>query len=230
MQKWLADPNRRAGQMAGMVDAQIERGQQEAKDTGDGVVRWRHAEDRETVRKYCTELVTRLEPILLDRILTDEFHAPHRFQAIVNVPYLDGTPAPVRLTGEMDIFVVGSEGYEVWDLKGTADPQYWRRVLGQLVFYDLAVLALYGRRTVMTGLIQPMCPEPVLMVDITDAMRSQLWARINRMAHDIWRKDHACKTKSTSCGYCEVRHACPRYDPANDTLGLSLRRAAKEAS
>ncbi len=229
MQQWLADPNRAPGQMPAMVDHQIGKGIDDARATGDGVVRWRGPDDRAEVLRFCTELVAKLEPILDVYVLPYRFHAPFRFEVPVTVPYLDGTPTLVNLVGEMDLLVhEPSRRWSVWDLKGTADTQYWRRVLGQLVFYDLAVLGLYHDRTERTGLIQPMCPDPVLVFTVTDDMRRELWARIHRMAHAIWAEDFACKSTTSGCNWCEVRHACARYAPDADTLGLSIRRHIQE--
>ncbi len=228
MQDWLADPHRRPGQMPGMVEHQIGAGIDDARATGDGFVRWRTPDDRAELSVFCTELVTRLEPLLTEHVTPYRFHGPFRFKVPVTVPHLDGTPATVNLTGEMDLLVDHPAGWVVWDLKGTADDQYWRRVLGQLVFYDLAVLGLHRTRTAFTGLLQPMCPQPVLTFRITEDMRRQLWGRIAAMARAIWADDIACKDGTAGCTWCEVRHACPRYDPAVDTLGLAMRHAAAQ--
>ncbi len=226
MQAWLADPTRRPGQMRDMVDDQIDKGIDDARASGDGIVRWRNAEDRDHVRQFCVDLVDRLEPILTQLVLPHPFHAPFRFK--VPVTLADDQRRTVNLVGEMDILVRTPTGWVVWDLKGTADDQYWRRVVGQLVFYDLAVLALHGERTRACGLIQPMCPEQVLPFVVTEDMRRDLWSRITRMAEQIWADDTACKDGTAGCSWCEVRHACPRYSPDEDTLGLGLRRAAQE--
>ncbi len=235
MQQWLADPQ--PGTMPAMVEAAIDSGEQNAKDTGDGVVRWRHRLDRAEVTRFCTELVTKLEP-LLDRLVTRwPYRAPHRFAENVLIPNLAGIPTPVTLVGEMDILSDHPDGPVVLDLKGTADPQYWRRCVGQLVFYDLAVLAAQRQRTQFVGLIQPMCENPLVTFQVTEGERRELWARIERMAQQIWAEDFQCKDGTSGCTYCEVRHACPRYSPDADPLGFNpensladnLRIAAKQA-
>ena len=52
-------------------------------------------------------------------------------------------PATVReilLVGEIDLLVFDREGRViVWDLKATKNNEYYRKVLGQLAFYALAV-------------------------------------------------------------------------------------------
>lgn len=219
MQQWLADPQ--PGAMSAMVDAALDLGEQDAIDTGDGVVRWRNRIDRAEVRRFVTEMVVKLEPVLNAFVTRFEYFAPHRFTETVLVPYLDGTPTPVTIVGEMDIKVRTPAGWVVLDLKGTADPQYWRRCVGQLVFYDLAVLAAHQQRTEFVGIIQPMCENPVVAWAVQEQDRRELWARLVRMAQQIWSDDTACKDGTSGCTWCEVRHACPRYQPGADPLGFN---------
>ena len=227
MQAWLADPNRQPGQMVAMVDDQIDKGAEDARVSGDGIVRWRHPGDRDEVRAFCIECVRRLEPLLVQHVTRHRFYAPFRFKVPIRMPDVD-PDLTINLTGEMDLLIDRQPGWVVLDLKGTGDDQYYRRVIGQLVFYDLAVLGLHGERTLHTGLIQPMCTEPWLRFDITEQMRRELWARIARMVAEIRADDLPCKEGTGGCSWCEVRHACPRYSPDNDSLGLGLRAAAKE--
>lgn len=230
MRNWLADPHRRPGQMAARVTDAIEVGQQEALSTGDGVVRWKHSEDKAELHQFCTELVTRLEPILRDLVLPYAFESGTRFKTPITIPYLDGTPTTVYLIGEMDLLITKPSGDQiVYDLKGTKDDTYWRKVLGQLFFYDLAVYAMTGKPTVCTALIQPMCAERVKYATVSDADRRQMYARILRLAHGIWAHTDDCKQGTTGCAYCEVRHACRRYTSGDAlSLGSALRAAALE--
>lgn len=222
MRDWLADPTRRHGDMAAAVTAIIEDCLREARASGDGVVRWRNALDRAELTRFCVELVGRLEPILAERVLPYPFTVAQRFKVPVRIPYLDGQPTVIWLTGETDLQVQAPDGREVWDLKGTADDQYWRKTLGQLTFYDLAIYAQHGAPPVRTGLIQPMCTQPVLVATFTAAARAELWARITAMARHIWSGDVACKETTGGCTWCEVRHACVRYAPgAGNTLALT---------
>lgn len=229
MRRWLADPHRRPGQMAAAVDAYIDECAAQAVADGDGVVRWKHAADRTELHEFCVELAHRLEPLLDRLVLPYPFVNGHTFRQPVVVPYLDGTPTTIVLKGEMDLLVTEAAGrHAVWDLKGTRDDTYWRKVLGQLIFYDLAVLAEHGTATARVGLIQPMCRRPVLEWTLGEAHRRQMWAAILRMAADIWRADDACKPDTDGCAFCEVRHACDRYRPVGNTIpfGTALRRAA----
>ena len=233
MVRWLRDPV--PGAMPGMVDAQIQAGIDKARDDGDGVVRWRHADDRTQVRDYCVELVTRLEPLLDKHVLPWPHESALRFTETVKIPYLDGTPTEVDLVGEMDLLVHHDDGPVVLDLKGTADNQYWRRVIGQLVFYDLAVIARLRRRTHQVGLIQPMCELRTVGLSVTEDMRRDLYGRLTRMAQQIWSADRRCKDGTAGCTWCEVRHACTRYAPAATTdafgsLADALREEARKTS
>jgi PD-(D/E)XK nuclease superfamily len=226
MVTWLRDPNRQPGQMVTMVEDAITVGEREATDQGDGVVRWKHADDREQLHQFCTELLTRLEPILYRHVLPYPFHVAFGFKVPVKMPYLDGQPALVHLIGEMDLLIEHPNGHVIWDLKGTKDDSYWRKVIGQLVFYDLAVYAMHGQPSNYAGLIQPMCTQPVVGMTITDDQRRQMWARVAALATTIWSQDTTCKTSTAGCEWCEVRHACIRYRPG--TLSANLCIAARD--
>lgn len=228
MRDWLADPHRTPGGMAEQVVAMVERAEADAKDEG-GIVRWRNPDDRSTLQAFCTDLVGRLEPILRERVLPYPHTVATRFEVPLVIPDPAGTPTTIHLIGETDLTVFNG-GVQVWDLKGTADDQYWRKVLGQLYFYDLAVYAARGQYTVLTGLIQPMCSDPVLEVDITADDRAQILARIVRMCHDIWTGQAQCKTDTNGCTLCEVRHACPRYSTDLGQPPASLAAALRAAT
>lgn len=229
MRDWLADGDRRPGQMAARVDELMAALPAESAETGDGVVRWRTATDKAEVREFCHELLIRLEPILYRMVVPYEFESATRFKVPVTVPYLDGTPTTILLSGETDL-IVRDPGWVVLDLKGTRDDDYWRKVLGQLVFYDLYVLARTGGQTTSrVGLIQPMCNEQVRQFAVTNQARNEMWARILRYVNDVWTTSAACKDGTSGCNYCEVKHACPRYQPLAGnvmSLGAGLRQAA----
>ncbi len=230
MRDWLADPDRQPGQMLARLDDAMGYVADEAAHTGDGVVRWRTANDRKELRDFCAELLTRLEPMLVELVLPHWFAPALRFKEQLIVPYLDGTPTPIFITGEIDILVANNLGeYVVWDLKATADEQYHRKVFGQLVFYDLAVALRHATRTSQVGLIQPMCEARALTWSLTDDQRNHLLGDIARMAADIWRDERTCKESTSGCAWCEVRHACTRFDPADGAFSLAaeLRKEAR---
>lgn len=232
MRDLLDNPLTRSYDLRGLVTATMD--EMENKERGKGnMVRWRDAADRNQIRDFCTELITRLIPILEEHVVPFPYEHGKWFKVPMSIPGLDGQPAEIVLTGEMDL-IVDNDGPVIWDLKGTADDNYYRKVVAQLVFYDLAVWASSGRKTRFVGLIQPMCTEQLLAWEVTDDARNQLLARIERYAHDVWRGEKACKEGTAGCQWCDVRHACSRFQqPALDAFGdlaAGLRQAAGEPS
>lgn len=227
MRNWLNNPIHTAGQMVAAVDEMIDSVSRDAVEDGDGVLRWRNVNDRADMREFCRELVRRLEPILREHVLPYPYENGLWFDVPIAATAPDGSPGVIRLIGEMDL-LVNNDGWFIWDLKGTKDDTYWRKVVGQLVFYDIAVLGLHGTPSTRAGLIQPMCSEPILSFEVGDEHRRQIWTRILRMADSLWSKHMPCKEGTAGCSWCEVNHACPRYQPTGKTmsLGMALRQAA----
>lgn len=211
MERWLDDPNRQTGGMVAMVADAIDSVAKNAASTGDGIVRWKHTTDRDDVYNFCAELLKRLEPILVRLILPHPFDGHRRFKVPVQVPYLDGTPVRIYLSGETDLRTREDEGHSIWDLKGTADNSYWRKVLGQLVFYDVAEWFETKAQPRRVGLIQPMCDTPVLQWTVSDDQRRIMVARITSYATAVWRDDAPYKKDTHGCTFCNVRHACSRF-------------------
>ena len=212
MRRWLNQPDPQPGWMLAQVDALFEESEEIAKETKDGIVRWRGAGDKDKVREFCRELVTRLEPILARYALPFDWHPAVRFSEPVKIRDLHGQWREIRLHGEMDLLVRDSEGQlAVWDLKATENDQYYKKVLGQLAFYALAVRLGHGQYPAMTGLIQPMCKVPVLPVEVTEQAVREMAGRIEKTARDIWAGNLAPKASHDGCGFCPVQHACPKF-------------------
>jgi hypothetical protein len=212
MRRWLDQDNPEPGWMATQVDLLFEEAEQIAKDTGDGIVRWKGLNDKAETLQFCRDLVVRLEPILVKYALPFDYHPAVRFEVPVSVPYFDGSMREIALIGEMDLKVRDGEGrYAVWDLKATRDDQYYKKVLGQLAFYALAVRAEHGQLPVITGLIQPMCTQPVLPVTVDAAAVRQMASRITKTAHDIWAGRLAPKADDAGCSWCDVQRVCPKF-------------------
>lgn len=228
MRQWLDDPFHPAGGMARLVDKMMADTEATEKAAGN-IVRWRDAADKQTVRDFCVELVHRLEPLLDEFVIPYQYAHGQWFKVPITLPGPDGTPRDAVLTGEMDLLVHHPAGPVIWDLKGTADDQYWRKVVAQLVFYDIAVWISSGRKSRGVGLIQPMCTQRTLTWEITDDARRQLMTRIHRYALDVWTGEQSCTTDTNNCRWCDTRHACPRFrtDPFGD-LATNLRTAAGE--
>lgn len=230
MRDWLDDPALRDADIRGVVTCAMD--EMESTERGKGnMVRWRDAADRDQIRQFCVDLVVKLGPILSEHVLPHTYEHGKWFKVPMTLADQDGQPRDILLTGEMDL-LVDNRGPVVWDLKGTADDQYYRKVAAQLVFYDLAVWASTGIKTRFVGLIQPMCTEPVLAWEVTDNARRELLARIQRYAHDVWANDTTCTDQTGACHFCDVRHACARYGtPQLDAFGSladGLRHAAGE--
>jgi hypothetical protein len=211
MGQWLDDPDRQPGGMLELLPDAVDDLAKQAAASGDGVVGWKHASDRDEVREFCRELLTRLEPRLIRLILAHPFDGHRRFKVPLTLPYLDGSPAKIWLIGETDLRTREAEGHSIWDLKGTADNSYWRKVLGQLIFYDVVDWIETNAKPRRVGLIQPMCTAPVLQWEVTDDQRRALLARVAAYATAVWRDDAAHKKDTHGCVYCNVRHACTRF-------------------
>lgn len=221
MRDALNDPDYQPGDMYRAVEDKVNEEALKAIETGDGVVRWKHANDREEMIGFVGEMVQRLEPILAEHVWPYPYEPAKRFTVPIVIPGLRGEEVIIWLAGEFDI-VTKPDKFVVWDLKGTADNSYWRKTFGQLVFYDLAVEAMYGQGpTEKVGLFQPMCDERVKEWVLTEQQRAELMQRIIRMAHAIWKGDYSMTNvkdepvKGYVCDGCFVRHACPKFQPVS---------------
>jgi PD-(D/E)XK nuclease superfamily len=217
MRRWLTQVLHERGEMAAMVDEVMDAEEALARESGDGIVRWRGPSDRAEVRAFCLELAEKLEPILAEHVLPYEWEPAWRFRIPLVVQYLDGSPQRVWLVGELDLLVnagaAGSAGTfrYVWDLKATRDDSYWRKNVGQLLFYALAVRLDRGAWPDGCGLIQPMCRNPVLQFAFTDADYRKLLSAVSSYCLDVWSKDRQMTDDLHVCSRCDVPHACPRY-------------------
>ena len=215
MRHWLDAAGQPPGGRVTMLDQIMENEEITAKATGDGLVKWKYPGDKAEVLEWCRELLTRLEVILARVALPYWYQPAIRFRVPLVVPYLDQTPQRIWLAGELDLFVRSGEAadspYAIWDLKGTNNTDYWRKVVGQLVFYGVAMAAKTGRWPAGAGLIQPMCPEQVLPFQFSEQQYAEMISRIHRYCHAVWRKDFTPKANEDGCGWCEVRHACVKY-------------------
>lgn len=213
MRRWLEQENPQPGWMAAHVDEILEKAEVDGRESGDGIVKWRDPGDKGRVRVWCRELVTRLEPILFDLVIPFEYQPALRFEAPLTIPGPDGLPRKILLRGETDL-LIRRPGMQVacpWDLKGTEDTSYWRKVIGQLLFYEIAVRLMTGFWPEESGLIQPMCPEPVLPFHFSEDDRRQMLVTICSVAEDIWRGELPPKADSAGCNQCAVRQACPKF-------------------
>lgn len=221
MRAWLDDPQ--PGAMPGMVADYMDKCEKEGQESGDGIVKWRHRTDREDVQNFCVELVTRLEPILYELVVPFDYEPAKRFKVPINLPGIDDIPVEVTLTGEFDLLVRDkTPAFNVWDLKATADNSYWKKTLGQLVFYDLAVWCMMGESPAKAGLIQPMCDQRVVDFTFTNDDRRAMLARIIAMLRSMQRQEREPKEDPQGCFFCQVRHGCSKYSNPNPFGALPL--------
>jgi hypothetical protein len=216
MRQWLSDsddPQR--GWMSAQVDRIMDETEQGTQENGDGVIRWK-PDERAKVREKCQRAVFQLEDDLslllsLWRPPSHGWDPAPRFEVPLAIPRPDGSRAQIILHGEIDLLVVKPAGdIEVWDLKTTADNQYWRKTLGQLVFYEIAVWAMKkGKWPVRSGLLQPLCDETMPSWQFTADHRTQMFQRIVAVANDILDGRVDPTPSPSKCHYCDVKHACP---------------------
>lgn len=206
MRTYLENPSL---DMRDLVHSHIQGSLDEMKEEGAGLVRWRDLGDRARVEVFCVELVTRLKPILKELVLPYEYEVAKSFSVPILVPYLDSTPKEIRLIGEYDLVVRTPTGINIWDLKATQDDYYYKKTFGQLVFYDLSILAQFDQTCEEIGLIQPMCKEQVKKFNISDELRSAMMVSIYGYTKSVWTGEAPPKEKiSEDCNMCSRKHAC----------------------
>jgi hypothetical protein len=226
MRYWLDLDDPPPGWMREHLDEQFEGSIAEAKETGDGIVKWRSRTDKGEVWEFCRQLVEKLEPLLAEHVLPYDYHPAQRFEVPVEVHGLRGEPREILLIGERDLMVRKPSGYSIWDLKATRDNEYYRKVLGQLTFYSWSGRLEFGEFPEITGLIQPMCDEPWLPVEVTRDALVQMAARIESAAKDMWAGRLAPKADNAGCGWCPVQTACPKFKIPRGRGALARRGTA----
>jgi CRISPR/Cas system-associated exonuclease Cas4 (RecB family) len=206
---WLDNPV--PGVMHTWVDDYMERCIVESEQSGS--IKWRNKNDKSEIKKFCVDVTKALEPILTARVLPYEYEPAVRFYSPVKIRKPSGEVVEIVLRGEFDLLIRDpADGrYSVWDLKTTKDNDYWKKTLGQLVFYDLVIISMYGQPPKETGLIQPACDEQIKKFTFDNSHRSEMWARISAMVESEWNNDHEPKKDNTGCNFCEVQHACKKF-------------------
>lgn len=220
---WLNLDEQEPGWMARNVAEILEREEKTAKDTGDGIVKWRSLTDKSEVLGFCQETCRRLEVVSRELVLPYEWQPDVRFSVPIEVPWLDGSLRQILLIGAMDLLVRRPDGVEVWDLKATRDNNYHRKVTGQMMFYDIAWWGMNGTWPSRVGLIQPMCDIQVYPFVFDAASRRQMFASICTVSMDVFRGDLPPKADNGGCSLCAVRHACPKFSAPAGRGRVSMR-------
>lgn len=211
VREWLLrDPKDNLGVMPSMVEDVFEQELEKTKDQGYNV-KWRDASDRERLMEECKLAVSKIEPALIEHVLPHSWTPDFAFKAPLEVKGTSG-PIKVTLNGYMDILVRHEDGsVDIWDVKHTKDDYYWKKTVGQLAFYDLAMSINEDVHATKTGLLQPLCKQEVKTFDIDPDWQSKILVDVSRMADDIV-EGVKTKTKDVSkCQWCEVKHACDRF-------------------
>jgi|SRR3954463_14794935 len=205
--EWLDNP---VGSMDAMVDEHMEKAIVASEERG--TIKWRSKNDKHNINVNCHNAAKQLQPILEARVLPYDYEPAKRFYTPVKIRKPDGEVSEIILRGEFDLLVRDNDGrFIVWDLKTTADNDYWKKTLGQLVFYDLVIYSMFGQPPVKTGFIQPLCDEQVKEFYFDDSHRAEMWGRIHSMMQSEWVGDHTPKVDNAGCSWCEVNHACSKF-------------------
>jgi hypothetical protein len=205
---WLDNP---VGNMVDMVDYHFDKSVQESEERG--TIKWRNKNDKKKIHDTCILAASLLQPILEARVLPYDYEPGVRFYTPVKIKNPDGEIVEIILRGEFDLLVRDNDGkFIVWDLKTTADNDYWKKTLGQLVFYDLAIISMFGEPPKKTGLIQPLCDEQIKEFIFDSTNRAEMWGRITAMMQAEWAGDHEPKKDNAGCSWCVVTHACAKFN------------------
>lgn len=214
MRRWLDSDNPQPGEMVEMIDTIFD---EHTGPESEYWIKWRGnpAKDKAEVKAFCRELVTRLEPWLMDKVLPYDYQPEWRFRAHMDIPYLnEDVTAPVTLIGGADILVRGPEGrFRIYDLKATRDDSYMRSTLGQLTFYDIACCIIQGSWETCEewAFVAPMTKERYIPIEVTKENRREMMARVVKYAHGFWREQWQPKADDTGCQWCEAKGACDKF-------------------
>jgi len=220
---WLADdPYNNPGLMPHMVESVIAREQKNIEEEGKQL-RWKDANDRDTILRECQKAVTVIEPSLNNLVLPYDYDVDFSFKAPMQVQHPAGHMETVVLNGFMDIIVRRPNNqWAVYDVKHTKDNDYWKKTRGQLSFYDLAVDIMFEAETFEVGLLQPLCSESERMFHLDEQDRTILLSHVMQMADDIWNENFEPDAPISACYFCNVKHACSRFTPVNGRGRISL--------
>ena len=220
LRDWVQDGDRQPGQMESMVDEYIELCEREHKEQGTGIVRWKHPDDKSESALWCKELLRRVEPIIEQLVLPHVPHvfADHHLRSRIDIPDLQGNPKTIELVGIMDIYINSPTFSAIYDLKATENESYWKKTIMQLAFYYLLVTSFGNPEPGQVALIQPMCINPIIPLEVTDEMIDALMTNIVNYAHSVWLQDFTPKASDAGCSWCSVKHACAKFQKGEDGL------------
>lgn len=235
--RWLESDKPEPGQMAEMVEQIFS----EVVEEGESTIHWKGnpVTDKDNVKAQCRQVVTNLEPWLLENVLPYDYQPEVKFKAYMQVPYIcEGRFGIVKMIGGIDIVVRDDQGkFRLYDLKVTSNDSYIRSTLAQLTFYDLAWGVIQGDfyHAVEWGFVTPALPEKMIPITVDREDRSAMLSRVVKYAQGFWKDDWKPKADDTGCGYCEAKGACEKFKrvPIVDENGkqrVSFLQAAAQRS
>lgn len=215
---WLDNPT---GQMVDALDETMDRAVAESKESETETLIWRDSKDRANVKEFCRNAIVNLQPILEREVLPYDYEQAKWFNEPIKITDVYGQQTTIFLKGEMDILVRDPADMEwvVWDLKGTGNPQYYRKCIGQLNFYGLAVLSMFKKLPKRSGIIQPAVEPQVVEFTYSKDERSKLLSDIIAMYHSVQKEELFPKAGYEGCSVCECRKACDKFQ----VTGLQIR-------
>lgn len=215
---WLANPQ---GTMVSMAQSALDECIGEIKESDDEYLRWRDKSDREKVTQFIENALINLEPILKAKVIPFEYEQAVWFRTKIRITGVNGETAEINLIGEKDIVVHSPEvdgippGQFVYDLKGTGNKDYWKKCIGQMVFYDLETLASTGKPTLGTAIIQPAVEPNYVPIPVSNEMRTKILSDIVAMYHATQTNNFPVSPVYTPCSMCECKNACPKFKLSN---------------
>jgi hypothetical protein len=219
---WLEeDPRNNLGRMPSMVESVIDRELGEAQKDGD-IIGWKHRTDKEDVLAQCKAAVERIEPALARYVLPYEWQVDFGFKTPVMMRAPWGMDR-VLLNGFMDIIVRDPEtdSWRIYDVKHTANKDYWKGSFGQLVFYGYENLLRTGKVPVEVGFFQPLVAESVKRFAIDETHINNLAGRVQSMAWELWTESDDPRKDTKFCSFCETKHACVKFKAVKNEKGRS---------
>lgn len=211
---WLqADPINNRGAMPDMVAEVMDKELVEVGELGE-IINWRHNKDQQEVLAACTDAVRKIEPALERYVLPYQWQVDFGFKTPILLRAPWGMDR-VILNGFMDIIVYDPETdtWRIYDVKHTANKDYWRGSFGQLVFYSYENQIRTGKLPIEVGFFQPLVPETVKRFRVNDYHVNALAGRIQSMAWEVWTGEDTPRYDTKICTFCDVKHACVKFKP-----------------
>lgn len=212
--RWLDSEDPQPGQMVDMVDQVFA----EIVEKAESKIHWKGnpLKDQQQVRDHCRNMVSTIEPWLMENVLPFDYSPEVKFEAHMEIPYIcgDGVLAPLKMIGGIDIVVRGPDGkFRLYDLKITQDGGYIRSTLAQLIFYDLAWSVIQGDWNICNewGFLTPGLPERLIPITVDQDDRRAMMSRIVKYAQGVWTDNWRPKPTDEGCNFCEAQKRCDKF-------------------